>query len=109
MLKTEILQVVAERENVLNELRDVNSKLQYCEQVRDHSNDCSEKHVKTYGLRAHQGATMLPGVEVILKCQKFDYSIELFFYVPAGFPVDSNLGIAVLKFGTMSCIMLNPC
>ncbi|XP_073392396.1 uncharacterized protein [Physcomitrium patens] len=33
MLKTEILQVVAERENVLNELRDVNSKLQYCEQM----------------------------------------------------------------------------
>lgn len=32
-LKTEMLQVVAERENVLNELRNMNSKLQYCEQV----------------------------------------------------------------------------
>lgn len=32
-LKAEMLQVVAERENVLNELRNRNSKLQYCEQV----------------------------------------------------------------------------
>lgn len=32
-LKTEMLQVVAERENVLNELRNMNSKLQYYEQV----------------------------------------------------------------------------
>jgi hypothetical protein len=30
-----MLQVVAERENVVNELRNMNSKLQYCEQVWD--------------------------------------------------------------------------
>lgn len=38
-----MLQVVAERENALNNLCNMNSKLQYCEQVCDQSSDFNKE------------------------------------------------------------------